>query len=83
MSIDEILFADIASNLGDRAFPVTISREGKTATGTGCTKRELFAAMAMQGMLATTLSGKPEDYATDAVTMADALLSELAKSQSK
>lgn len=49
----------------------------------GLTKRELFAAMAMQGILACSLPAltpdTPEDCAVDAVHYADALLAELAK----
>ena len=53
------------------------------------TKREMFAAMAMQGMLAqvddnsnpTTWEGNPSNMARIAVTCADALLAELAKPQ--
>lgn len=41
------------------------------------TKRELFAAMAMQGLLAGTVVMTPDDAAADAVVFADALLLEL------
>ena len=55
----------------------------------GLTKRELFAAMAMQGMLAqvaaestpTAWDAAPEVAAAGAVRCADALLAELAKPQ--
>ena len=44
----------------------------------GLTKRELFAAMAMQGMCADPdRKGEFEHYAIDAVRMADALLAAL------
>jgi hypothetical protein len=58
----------------------------------GLTKRELFAAMAMQGMAAIDTVGRGDDklsprwhewmqgMATDAVGAADALLAELEKS---
>ena len=56
------------------AFPV--------GTATGLTKRELFAAMAMQGYLANP-NVDPDTavkaYAQHSVTYADALLAELAK----
>ncbi len=46
----------------------------------GLTKRELFAAMAMQGMLANGATyGNHEEFATWSVKSADALLAELAK----
>lgn len=44
----------------------------------GLTKREYFAAMAMQGMLANpSIEGSKENFALDAVECADALLSAL------
>jgi len=49
----------------------------------GLTKRELFAAMLMQGMIASESESeglyRPETAATRAVKFADALLKELAK----
>lgn len=46
----------------------------------GLTKRELFAAMAMQGMVAErTAPWSDETVAQGAVILADALLAELAK----
>lgn len=47
----------------------------------GLTKRELFAAMALQGILSNAaMNGDPADQiAIDAVAAADALLAELAK----
>lgn len=47
----------------------------------GLTKRELFAAMAMQGMLTTLVWSESGDQrvAQDAVKLADALLKELEK----
>jgi hypothetical protein len=47
---------------------------------TGLSKRELFAAMVMQGFAADTNEGaQPEVIASYAVRYADALLAELAK----
>lgn len=43
----------------------------------GLTKRELFAAIALQGLLANGADGAIGDYATDAVKYADALIQEL------
>ena len=48
----------------------------------GLTKREYFAAMAMQGLCANSIAGshnKPNNLAIDAVMYADALLKELEK----
>ena len=50
----------------------------------GLTKREYFAAMAMQGIMANNMYDAPrrnklEGMAVDAVSMADALLKELDK----
>ena len=44
---------------------------------TGLTKRELFAAMAMQGILASNMDGHPEEFSDWAVLNADTLLKEL------
>lgn len=48
----------------------------------GLTKRELFAAMAMQGLLACPEEGLDADYmARNAVTCADAMLAELERTE--
>lgn len=57
---------------------------GSLATGWGLTKRELLAAMAMQGMLSDESEGDHREYeaanaAKRAVEFADALLKELSK----
>ena len=49
---------------------------------TGLTKREYFAAMAMQGLLAND-SGLITSKARDAVKAADALIEELNKTKAK
>lgn len=62
----------------DNAFPLSI--DGDTQIATGLTKRELFAAMAMQGLLVHAMH--PERHfitAEEAVAQADALLAELDK----
>lgn len=81
------------------AFPVEVAFSGDVLRGqqtgsysgwaTGLTKRELFAAMAMQGIIscehpsacAVEISGgkMPSDVAKQAVYMADALIAELNK----
>lgn len=52
----------------------------------GLTKREYFAAMAMQGQLATIneancMGFSPDSVATSSVQYADALIAELSKSE--
>lgn len=49
----------------------------------GLTKREYFAGLAMQGLLAMgpRCQGAPEDMAAHAAVCADALLAELEKSK--
>ena len=63
------------------AFPFMGRNNGETLQFVGLTKRELFAAMAFQGMLAAdgTTDWDPENAANYAVKCADALLAELAK----
>ena len=52
--------------------------EGGQFNSHGISKRELFAAMAMAGMLADPeRGGPPDDYANEAVSLADALLAAL------
>ena len=70
----------------DAAFPITPPMDGgQAAPGYYCqqyglTKRELFAAMAMQNLAIWPIQrGDPELTATKAVEYADALLKELAK----
>jgi hypothetical protein len=45
----------------------------------GLTKREYFAAKAMQGLMATDYVGTYEMFAERAVNMSDALIAELSK----
>lgn len=52
--------------------------EHGTALG-GLTKRELIAAMAMQGLLSSETQATYEEFAASSVEVADALLAELAK----
>ncbi len=65
------------------AFPVQFTdRNGTTHVYTGLNTRELFAAMAMQGLCAhfgTMDVHDLESTATRSVQMADALIAELAK----
>jgi hypothetical protein len=63
------------SDGNDTAFPTT----GAAVTA-GITKRDLFAAMAMQGLCARSEGcGNPREVAEGALRYADALLSELEK----
>lgn len=65
------------SENGNKPAFVALEVEG---SGLGLTKRELFAAMAMQGLLANSeRDAEAEGFARDAVRSADALLAELAK----
>ena len=71
-------------NDNDPAFPIPhfARPDGHVDYGfSGLTKRELFAAIAMQGILANPdCNAKTyEAYAVDGVRYADALLAELAK----
>lgn len=83
---------------GGPVFPVNTRSDGDLDNGAfghqsgpslwqfaGLTKRELFAAMAMQGFCADPschqLFADPEEMAENAVGCADALLAELTKAQ--
>jgi hypothetical protein len=54
--------------------------QGLELKDSGLTKREMFAMTAMQGIIANN-GGGPDDVASRAVAMADALLSELNESR--
>jgi len=60
--------------------PLEIKEDGNIAKGFGLKKRELFAAMAMQGLLA---GGFTSTYllVTSAVNIADALIEKLKEEQ--
>ena len=78
---EENVVASVANDHGDSqsAYPLSIV-SGSMGEIYGLTKRELFAAMAMQGMLSDhTITAPWDAYATMAVGAADALLKELAK----
>lgn len=63
-------------NGNDAAYPLM----GKISAAAGLTKRELFAAMAMQGLLAYPHSNQTVGVcASVAVKAADALIAELSK----
>lgn len=59
----------------DQHFPHTYTYD----SAKGLTKRELLAAMAMQGLLMGTRCANAEIIVKDAILAADALLAELAK----
>lgn len=66
-------------NFYDSAYPSNFFPE-RFNPEFGLTKRELIAAMAMQGMLAdSSMSQRFETIADEAVRAADALIAELAK----
>ena len=65
--------------IGPSAFPIVTAND---VYSTGISKREYFAAKALQGILANTdHNGKYSEYAKDAVKHADALLAELSKTE--
>lgn len=86
MTEDQDITERAVRNGNDMAFPM---EEGPNVPAYGLTKRELFAAMAMQGAMHALAieadefdAGEPVDphpIARDAVKMADALLKELAR----
>jgi len=51
---------------------------GDTA-GPGLTKREYFAAMALQGLIASEVTASVSEFVSKSVDLADALLAELEK----
>lgn len=62
------------------ANPVRVpAKNAGTHVHTGLTKREYFAAMAMQGLLAQNDYSRMDILANDAVKQADAILKELEK----
>jgi hypothetical protein len=68
-------------NKNTPAFPVseeTTDRiDAEVKIYSGLTKREYFAAMAMQGLMANNFQSSFELFAVRAVKMADAILTEL------
>ncbi len=79
ITIMEIKYNKIQEIVENAVFPIIIEE----TCGQGLTKRELFAAMALQGMLASETSsynyGAIECLAENAVKKADALITELNK----
>lgn len=62
------------------AFPFVETREMQgESISFGLTKREHFAALAMQGFMASTVKSTHDEFAKEAVRMADALLRALSK----
>lgn len=61
----------------DNAFPVFDSDGGASTAQIGLTKREYFAAMAMQGLLAADLDLQPGATAILSIERADALIAAL------
>jgi hypothetical protein len=60
------------------AFPYLDGENDLSIAEVGLTKRELFAAMAMQGLLADSkIDWEQDELATEAVNMADALIDAL------
>lgn len=69
-----------------QAFPLTTDADRDTEMHEGISKREYFAGLAMQGIMASMgqVSSHPSEYGIGklAVAVADDLLSELEKPQS-
>lgn len=65
------------TNKDDAVYPS--NHDDNFAPEYGLTKREYFAAMAMQGFCSTGNYANGKDVAYDAVRAADALLEELSK----
>ena len=72
---------EVHHKLGDLAFPQTMKLGNNILYAMGLTRREIFAAMAMQSII--TQCGKHEaiNTALYAVQHADALINELNKQQ--
>lgn len=66
------------NNSSKSAMPTSGDNEGRYGTA-GLTKREHFAGLAMQGILAFNTDVSYSDAAIDAVRYADALFGELEK----
>lgn len=72
----------VSESISHNAFPVVFEFAGKGFVAMGLSKRELFAAMAMQSMFAHRLTSRvmdSQEIARDAVEAADALMAELEK----
>jgi hypothetical protein len=61
--------------------PINIVEYNNNYTSTGFTKREYFAAMALQGLLAKFGSDNQVQITKDAIYWADALIDELNKTK--
>lgn len=66
-------------NPHNNAYPVNTTGQDVTYAEMGLTKRELFAAMALQGLVGSDTVGSSGDYAKVAVQLADALVEELSQ----
>ena len=55
---------------------MAVNKDG-TYGGTGLTKREYFAAIALQGMIASEMNGSYGEFARRSIECADALIAEL------
>jgi hypothetical protein len=71
-------FDRIVKHMQEFVFPCVVSAGDGTISTNGISKRELFAAMAMQGILSNPKTeGCPADHAQRALLNADTLLSAL------
>lgn len=65
--------------VNNAVFPIILTTDNGTVEGQGLTKRELFAAMAMEKICTAPEFGSPESMAKYALKCADALINELNK----
>jgi hypothetical protein len=81
MSADFRMLTEVERLSKQNVFPLEGRADGGTWQTCGITKRELFAAMAMQGSLGGEPGShlEPRRLAIESVRYADALIAELAK----
>lgn len=93
---DDLIFPTLLRQIGENAYRLPYPKEleqpiqNHITSSFGLTKRELFAAMALQGMLSHPTRYKPregssnnwhEAISEEAVQIADALITELNKEE--
>jgi hypothetical protein len=80
-NFNEQEFQERVENMMGGVFPNQLKHEGITINYRGISKRELYAAMALQGMLASGLKVTGGEFASQAVSLADCLIEELDKDE--
>lgn len=76
---DLLIDKELDQSIWRSVFPMSIDTHNGKIESFGLTKRELFAAMAMQGVLANSerVGGRDLEYAEYSVKLADALIEKL------